>query len=64
MRLNVLHLFEYHKIHADAYSFYKDPKWSNKTDDDTSLLVGGKKDRNKFLKNIGMSSKNKRKKKK
>lgn len=47
-------LFEYLDVPEQSFKFYGDPKvkGKTKTNTDSSFLVGGKKDRNRFLKKI------------
>ena len=55
-------LYEYLEPYGPGVKFYGDPLWKNKTKGSgSSHLVGGSKDRDKFL---GKMNKKKRKKKK
>ena len=59
-------LYEYLDPYGPGVAFYGDPLWKNKTkgSGNTSHLVGGSKDRDKFLRKMNKKKGRKRKKKK
>jgi len=54
-------LYEYLVPYAAGLRFYGDPKWKDNETEDKSHLVGGKKDRKRFLKSTSKKKKKKNK---
>lgn len=63
MKLSMLH--EYLVTHSAAYDFYGDPKGKKgkqiSSTDDSSFLVGGSADRDRFLSKMGLTKNRKKK---